>query len=68
MPRSIDPIFLWLIGREVPFDNNRRHSFMMAATAAILDFISVNYLTNAWVNWSDLFVAYWGRLEEGSFR
>jgi hypothetical protein len=40
----------------------------MATTAAILDFISVNYLANAWVDWSDFFVAYWERLMEGSFR
>jgi hypothetical protein len=30
-------------------------------------FISVNYRTNAWVNWSDFSVAYWGWLEERSF-
>jgi hypothetical protein len=30
--------------------------------------ISVNYRTNTWVNWSDFSVAYWGWLEEGSFR
>jgi hypothetical protein len=28
--------------------------------AAILDFVSVDYLTNAWVDCSDFFVAYWG--------
>jgi hypothetical protein len=32
----------------------------LATTAAILDFASVDYLTNAYVDWSDLFVAYWG--------
>jgi hypothetical protein len=54
-PGSIDPIFLWLIGgdkRKVPFDDQLSRSF--------LDFVSVNYLTNALVDWSDLFVAYWG--------
>jgi hypothetical protein len=33
--------------------------------------VSVNYRTNAWVDsndWSDFSVAYWGWLEEGSFR
>jgi hypothetical protein len=42
--------------------------YKMAASAAILDLFSVDYLTNAWVDWSDFFVAYWGRLEEGSSR
>jgi hypothetical protein len=32
----------------------------MAAMAAILDLVSVDYLTNARVDWSDFFVAYWG--------
>jgi hypothetical protein len=35
--------------------------------AAILDFVSVKYLANAWIDWSNLFVAYLGWLEEGSF-
>jgi hypothetical protein len=30
--------------------------------------VSINYRTNAWVDWSDFSVAYWGWLEEGSFR
>jgi hypothetical protein len=30
--------------------------------------VSVNYLTNAWVDWFNFSVAYWGWLEEGSFR
>jgi hypothetical protein len=30
----------------------------MAAAAAILVLVPSNYLTNAWVNWSDFFVAY----------
>jgi hypothetical protein len=54
---------LCLIGgdwRKVSFDDQRRRSFKMAATAAILDFVSVDYLANARVDWSDLFVAYWG--------
>jgi hypothetical protein len=52
--------FLWLIGgewRKIPFDDQCRRSFKMAA---ILDLVPINYLTNAWVNWSDFFVAYWG--------
>jgi hypothetical protein len=40
----------------------------MAATVAILDLVSIDFLTNAWVDWSDFLVAHWGRLEEGSFR
>jgi hypothetical protein len=32
----------------------------MAATAAILDLVSVDYLMNIWVDCSDFFVAYWG--------
>jgi hypothetical protein len=39
----------------------------MAATPAILDFVSIDFLTNAWVDWSDFLVAHWGQLEEGSF-
>jgi hypothetical protein len=39
-----------------------------AAMAANLDLVSIDYLTNAWVIWSDFFVAYWGRLVKGSFR
>jgi hypothetical protein len=31
----------------------------MATMVAILDLVSVDYLTNALVDWSDLFVAYW---------
>jgi Fe-S cluster assembly iron-binding protein IscA len=37
----------------------------MAATATILDLVSVNYLTNTWVDWSDLGIL--GVTEEGSF-
>jgi hypothetical protein len=40
----------------------------MATTAAIFDLVSVDFLTNAWVDWSDFLVAHWGWLEEGSFR
>jgi hypothetical protein len=32
----------------------------MAATAAILDLLSVDFLTNAWVDWPDFLVAHWG--------
>jgi hypothetical protein len=63
MPWSIHPIFLWLIGgdsRKVPFNDQLRHSFKMATTAAILDLVSVDFLTNAWVDWSDFLVAHWG--------
>jgi hypothetical protein len=35
----------------------RHRSFKMAA---ILDFVSVKYLANAWIDWSNLFVAYLG--------
>jgi hypothetical protein len=44
-PGSIDPISLWLIEgdwRKVPFYDQLRHSSKMAATAAILDFVSVD--------------------------
>jgi hypothetical protein len=54
-------MFWWLIGgewRKVPFDDQRQHSSNMAATAAILDLVSVDYLTNACVNWSDFSVAW----------
>jgi hypothetical protein len=57
-PGSIDLIFLWLIGgdwRKVPFDDQLRRSSKMAATATILDLVSVDNLTNAWVDWSDMF-------------
>jgi hypothetical protein len=40
----------------------------MAASTAILDLVAIDFLTNAWVDWSYLLVAHWGRLEEGSFR
>jgi hypothetical protein len=51
-------IFLWLIGgdwRKVPFDDQCRRSSNMAAKAAILDLVSVDYLTNACVDWSNFF-------------
>jgi hypothetical protein len=41
---------LWVIGGEwkkVPFDDQRRHSFKMAAAATILDLVPINYLMNA---------------------
>jgi hypothetical protein len=62
-PGSIDTISLWLIGgdeRKVPFDDQFHRSSKMAATAAILDFVSVDFLTNVRVDWSILFVAHWG--------
>jgi hypothetical protein len=45
-PRSIHPIFLWKW--KVPFDDQLRRSSNTATTAAILDLVSVDYLTNAW--------------------
>jgi hypothetical protein len=56
MPGSIDPIFMWLIGgdyRKVPFNDQLCHSSKMAAMPAILDLVSIDFLTNAWVDWSD---------------
>jgi hypothetical protein len=32
----------------------------MTAMAAILDLVSIDFLTNAWVDWSDFLVAHWG--------
>jgi hypothetical protein len=32
----------------------------MVPTAAILDLVSVDYLTNTWDTWSEFFVVYWG--------
>jgi hypothetical protein len=32
----------------------------MAAMPAILDLVSVDFLINAWVDWSDFLVAHWG--------
>jgi hypothetical protein len=32
----------------------------MAATAAIMNLVSVYFLTNAWVDWSDFLAAHWG--------
>jgi hypothetical protein len=60
---SIHLIFLWLIGGD-----QLCRSSEMAATAAILDLVSVDYSTNARVDWSYFSVAYWGWLEEGSIR
>jgi hypothetical protein len=39
---------------KVPFDDQHRHSSKMAATAAILDLVSIDFLANAWVNLSDI--------------
>jgi hypothetical protein len=63
MPGSIHPIFLWLIGgdwRKVPFDDQLHHLSKMATTAPILDLVSIDFLINAWVDWSDFLVAHWG--------
>jgi hypothetical protein len=32
----------------------------MAAMPTILDFVSIDFLTNTWVGWSDFLVAHWG--------
>jgi hypothetical protein len=32
----------------------------MAAMVAILDLVSVDFLTNAWVDWSYFLVPHWG--------
>jgi hypothetical protein len=34
----------------------------MAATAAILDLVSIDFLTNSWADWSDFFVGYWRKV------
>jgi hypothetical protein len=63
MPGLTGQIFFWLIGgdwRKVPFNDQCRRSFKMAATAPILDLVSVDYLTNPWVDWSNFFVALLG--------
>jgi hypothetical protein len=39
-----------------------------AATAVILDLVSIDFMTNVWVDWSVFLVAHWGCLVEGSFR
>jgi hypothetical protein len=47
---------LWFIEGDwwkVPFDDHRRRSFKMATMSTILDLVSVHYLMNASVNWSD---------------
>jgi hypothetical protein len=46
--------------RKIPVDDQHLRPFKMAVMAAILDLVSVDYLTNASVYWSDFFVAYWG--------
>jgi hypothetical protein len=46
--------------RKVPFDDQLCRSSRMAAMAAILDLVSIDFLTNAWVDWSDSLVAHWG--------
>jgi hypothetical protein len=62
-PGSTGLIYWWLIGgnwRKVPFEYQHHRSSNMAAMAAILHLVSVNYLMNACVNWSDFLVAHWG--------
>jgi hypothetical protein len=63
MPGSTGVIFWWLIGgnwRKVPFIDQLRHSSKMAAMAAILDLVSIDFLTNACVDRSDFLVVHWG--------
>jgi hypothetical protein len=62
-PGSILPIFLWHIRGDwskIPVDDQLRRSSKMATMAAILDLVSVDFLTNAWVDWSVFLVAHWG--------
>jgi hypothetical protein len=49
-------IFWWLI----PFDEQLYHSTKMAAMPVILYLVSIDFLTNAWVDWSDFLLAHWG--------
>jgi hypothetical protein len=71
-PGSIDPIFLWLIGgdyaeRLLSMISSAAHPrWPLRLPSWIL--VSVDYRTNAWVNWSNFSVAHWGWLEEGFFR
>jgi hypothetical protein len=69
--RRLDNKHLWHIGgdyRKVPCDDQLHRSSKMATMATILDLVSVAFLTNTWVDWSDFLVAHWGWLEESSFR
>jgi hypothetical protein len=69
MPGSTGPIFLWVIGgdwRKVPGNNKCRHLFKMASTAAIFGFHWLSDKRLSRQVW--FFVAYWGWVEEGSFR
>jgi hypothetical protein len=62
-PGSIDSISLRHIGgdyRKLPFDDQLRRSSKMAAMATILDLVSIDFLTNAWVDWFNFLVAHWG--------
>jgi hypothetical protein len=54
MPGSIHPIFLWHIAC-IGGDDQLRRSSKMTTMAAILDLVSVDFLTNAWVDWADFF-------------
>jgi hypothetical protein len=40
----------WNDWREVPFNDQLRRSFKMAATTAILVLVSIDYMMNTWVN------------------
>jgi hypothetical protein len=58
----IHPIFLWLIGgdyRKVPSMFGSAAHPRWPTRAAILDFVSVYFLTNACIDWSDFLVAHW---------
>jgi hypothetical protein len=54
---STGPIFLWLIGdwSKVPFNYQLRCT---SKIAAILDLVSVDFLTYAWVDWCDFFCGF----------
>jgi hypothetical protein len=63
MPGLTVQIFFWLFRsdwRKVPFDGQRCRSFKMAAMTAILDLVSVYYLMNPLVDWSNFIVALLG--------
>jgi hypothetical protein len=44
------------------------HGLCVGGVGVHKHLVSVNYRTNAFVDWSNFSVAYWGWLEEGSFR
>jgi hypothetical protein len=44
------------------------HGLCVCGVGVRKHLVSVNYRTDAYVDWSNFSVAYWGWLEEGSFR